>query len=181
MLIQRAGSGTLPPPGFVSPPWELLAQQWNTIPAPSNNIMTLGPATVTLGHADCEGEDKLEGIAEHVDGHVFGWDNESPERKVDVGAFRVDWRPVSNRDFETFWKARCTEMPGSWVEEDGEIKVCSFFPLLCSTFDKLACFPGPNDVWPCLNGYRAALACAHVIRSSTDVCEVKRRATTYRT
>lgn len=130
MLIQRAGTGTLPPPGFVVPPWELLAQQWNNIPAPSNATMTLGPATVLLGHDDCEGEDMLEGIADDVDNHVFGWDNESPERKVDVGAIRVDWRPVSNREFELFWRAGGTEklgMPGSWVEEDGEIKVSLLF------------------------------------------------------
>ena len=132
MLIQRAGSGTLPPPGFTSPPWEVLAQQWNAVAAPSNNTVTLGPASVTLGHEDCEGEDKLDGIEEYVDGHVFGWDNESPERKVDVCAFRMEWRPVSNREFETFWRATGKEnlgMPGSWVEQDGEIKVCLFFPF----------------------------------------------------
>ncbi|KAF8221072.1 hypothetical protein L208DRAFT_1415679 [Tricholoma matsutake] len=130
MLIQRAGTGTLPPPGFLSPSWELLLQQWNSIPAPSNTTVTLGPVAVTLGHADCEGEDKLEGIAEDIDGHIFGWDNESPERKVDVGVFRVDWRPVSNCEFETFWRAEGAGklgMPGSWVEEDGEIKVRTMY------------------------------------------------------
>jgi L-histidine Nalpha-methyltransferase / hercynylcysteine S-oxide synthase len=180
MLIQRAGSGTLPPPGFVSPPWDLFAQQWNTIPAPSNNSVTLGPVTITLGHLDCEGEDKLDGIAEDLDGHVFGWDNESPERKVDVGAFCMDWRPVSNREFEKFWRAGGAEklgMPTSWAEEDGEIKVCPFFPLPSSSFHTFGCFAGPNNVWPCLNGYCAALACAHIVRSPPDVCEIKRRAT----
>jgi L-histidine Nalpha-methyltransferase / hercynylcysteine S-oxide synthase len=162
MLIQRAGSGTLPPPGFVLPPWELLAQQWNTIPAPSNNTLTLGPITITLGHMDCEGEDKLEGIAEDVDGHVFGWDNESPERKVDVGAFRMDWRPVSNGDFEKWWRASGEKlgMPGSWVQEDREIKV--ILPIFARVL-LLTSMLGPNNVWPCLDGYCAALACAHVV------------------
>lgn len=129
MLIQRAGSGTLPPPGFIAPPWELLVQQWNANPAPLSSTTTLGPATITLGHNDSEGDDKTEGIAEDVEGHVFGWDNESPERKVEVGAFRVDWRPVSNREFEVFWRetgATQLGMPGSWVEEDEQIKVYSF-------------------------------------------------------
>jgi len=131
MLIQRAGSGTLPPPGFISPPWELLTEQWNSTPAPLSSTVVLGPATVSLGHQDSEGDDKLEGVAEDVGGHVFGWDNESPERKFDVGALRVDWRPVSNGEFETFWRAAGGEklgMPGSWVEEDGEIKVSTLSP-----------------------------------------------------
>jgi formylglycine-generating enzyme required for sulfatase activity len=129
MLIQRAGSGTLPPPGFIAPPWKLLTQQWNTNPAPSTSTVTLGPAIVSLGHEDSEGDDFLDGVTEDVEGHVFGWDNESPERKVEVGAFRVDWRPVSNRDFEVFWRengATQLGMPGSWVEEDGQIKACCF-------------------------------------------------------
>lgn len=181
MLIQRAGSGTLPPPGFVSPPWELLTQQWNAIPAPSSNAVTLGPTTITLGHADSEGDDKIEGIAEDVDGHVFGWDNESPERKVDVGAFRMDWRPVTNGDFESFWSAAGAEklgMPGSWVEEDGEIKVFSFFPPLSILYG-LNRFAGANDVWPCHNGHCTKLASAYVLRSSLGVCSLKGRATAH--
>lgn len=126
MLIQRAGSGTLPPPGFVTPPWELLTQQWEANPPPVSSTITLGPASVFLGHADCEGDDFQEDIAENVDGHVFGWDNESPERRYEVKAFRADWRPVSNGDYKAFWQnngGSPSGMPGSWVEEDGDIKV----------------------------------------------------------
>lgn len=126
MLIQRAGTGTLPPPGITSPPWEVLARQWSVNPVPISATVTVGPATVTLGHVDSEGDDFLEGVAEDVDGHIFGWDNENPERKYEVAAFRADWRPVSNLEYEAFWRENGTieaDLPGSWVEEDGEIKV----------------------------------------------------------
>ncbi|KAF9467808.1 C-type lectin protein [Collybia nuda] len=155
MLIQRAGTGTLPPPGFTSPPWELLTQQWNANPTPLSSTVTLGPATITLGHNDSEGDDKKEGVSESVEGHVFGWDNESPERKVEVGTFRVDWRPVSNRDFEVFWRetgATKLGMPGSWVEEDGHIKVRTMY--------------GPVSMeiaqhWPVLTSYDHLMAYAN--------------------
>ncbi|KAF5379118.1 hypothetical protein D9615_005872 [Tricholomella constricta] len=155
MLIQRAGTGTLPPPGFISPPWEILTRQWDATPALAVSTVVLGPATVSLGQEDSEGDDSLEGISKKVDDHVFGWDNESPERKYEVGAFRVDWRPVSNREFETFWKesgADKSRLPGSWVEEDGEIKVRTMY--------------GPVSMeiaqhWPVLTSYDDLLAYAH--------------------
>ncbi|RDB29897.1 Ergothioneine biosynthesis protein 1 [Hypsizygus marmoreus] len=155
MLIQRAGTGTLPPPGFVTPPWKILTQQWDANPPPGTPTVTLGPATVTLGHDDSEGDDSLEAVADDVEGHVFGWDNESPARKHEVGAFRVDWRPVTNREFETFWResgACHYQMPGSWVEEGGEIKVRTMYG------------PVPMEIgqhWPVLTSYDQLLAYAH--------------------
>lgn len=127
MLIQRAGTGTLPPPGFTTPPWEILTQQWNSDPTPLISTVVLGPATVPLGREDSESDDNLDGVTEEVSGHMFGWDNESPRREYEVGAFRIEWRPVSNQEYETFWRengACSSQRPGSWVEEEGEIKVC---------------------------------------------------------
>jgi formylglycine-generating enzyme required for sulfatase activity len=127
MLIQRAGSGTRHPPGFTSPPWSLLAEQWDAVHDADMPKPVLGPARVTLGWHDPEDEDLGEKSASDIVGHAFGWDNESPERLVDVGAFRAEWRPVSNEEYLRFWEGagRRAEMPKSWVEEDGEIKVCS--------------------------------------------------------
>lgn len=130
MLMQRAGSGTLPPPGFTVPPWEVLAEQWNFIPLPSSPAVLVGPATLVLGHQDSEAEDGLPGVAENVKGHTFGWDNESPARTVQVGAFKAEWRPVTNKEFEIFRNKQAkgvVDFPKSWVDEDGEIKVCYFF------------------------------------------------------
>ncbi|KAG6865949.1 hypothetical protein C0991_010204 [Blastosporella zonata] len=155
MLIQRAGSGTLPPPGFTTPPWELLTAQWDATPTPLISTVVLGPATVTLGHEDSEGDDALDGVAENVDDHVFGWDNESPARKFQVAAFRAEWRPVSNREFEAFWRengADASKLPGSWVYEDGEIMVRTMYG------------PVPMAIaqhWPVLTSYDDLLAYAH--------------------
>jgi formylglycine-generating enzyme required for sulfatase activity len=123
MLIQRAGTGTLPPPGFVVPPWELLKLQWDATPAPSTESVTLGPATLTLGHDDSEADDSLPDL--EAEGHQYGWDNESPARQVEVGKFRAAWRPVTNNEFLAFWRAGKAELPKSWVEVEGEVKVRS--------------------------------------------------------
>ncbi|KAJ7497023.1 C-type lectin protein [Mycena latifolia] len=130
MLIQRAGTGTIPPPGFVVPPWELLKLQWDATPAPSTDSVILGPATLTLGHNDSEADDFLPGTELEAEGRQYGWDNESPARQVEVGQFRAAWRPVTNKEFLVFWKAGKAELPKSWVEEDGEVKVRTIYGLV---------------------------------------------------
>ena len=125
MLIQRAGTGTLPPPGFTAPPWAALKAQWDDIPAPTSPTVELGPERLIMGHDDSEADGVLEMSADAIRAHAFGWDNESPARVVDVGRFRAEWRPVSNAEFYKFWSARRSEMelPASWTEKDGEIFV----------------------------------------------------------
>lgn len=124
MLIQRAGSGTLPPPGFTAPPWASLAANWDSAPLPKAKSVALGPATITLRHDDFEAED-LDPEAD-VANHEFGWDNEHPREQVEVGEFRIDWRPVTNGQFYEFYKGEGkskVQLPASWVEVDGEIRV----------------------------------------------------------
>jgi formylglycine-generating enzyme required for sulfatase activity len=120
MLIQRAGTGALPPPGFTVPPWTLLSQQWDAHPPPLTATVVLGPAEVVLGHNDSEADDIVNVSVDHE----FGWDNESPARGVLIGGFKVEWRPVSNDEFWAFLKTGgAVGLPKSWVEEQGEIKV----------------------------------------------------------
>lgn len=146
MLIQRAGTGTLPPPGFVTPPWEALSAQWDAsyTPLPSSTV-TLGPVTITLGHDDCEGNDFDEGVCDQVEGHEFGWDNESPSRQVQVGKFRVEWKPISNVEFYAWWVNRKEiGIPPSWVEGEEGIQVRTLYG------------PVPLSVakhWPILSSY----------------------------
>lgn len=124
MLIQRAGTNTLPPPGFTIPPWQALADQWNAVFPPSTPTVTIGPAAITMGHDDCEGDDLSPGVTEVVDGHAFGWDNESPARVVEVKAVKMEWRPVSNAEFLQFYKDNNqVEMPASWVDGEEGIQV----------------------------------------------------------
>ena len=124
MLLQRAGTGTIPPSGFVTPMWSILAESWDDAPTPAQSTVTLGPATIELGHDDPEDQDD----STDVDGHEFGWDNEHPKRQVQVDKFSIEWRPVTNGEFYAFWKGEGknkVQFPASWVEDKGEIKVSS--------------------------------------------------------
>ncbi|KAH7918025.1 hypothetical protein BV22DRAFT_920366 [Leucogyrophana mollusca] len=124
MLIQRAGTGTLPLLGSPSP-WEALASQWNaTTRPPSTPTVTLGATTITFGHDDSEGDDFAPGVAGDVKGHTFGWDNESPARTVEVAQFKLEWRPITNAEYLAFWEThREVAMPSSWVQEEDGVKV----------------------------------------------------------
>ncbi|KDQ55037.1 hypothetical protein JAAARDRAFT_37574 [Jaapia argillacea MUCL 33604] len=153
MLIQRAGTGTIPPP-TVTPPWSALARQWSRTEPPSTPTVTLGPTTITLGHEDSELDDLEPAFIDKIDGHEFGWDNESPARQFPVGKFKIDWRPVTNKEFYAFWKGAKSSgvhMPASWIAEAGSIKVRTLY--------------GPVDFetaehWPVLTSYDNLLAYA---------------------
>ncbi|KAK0504162.1 DUF323 domain-containing protein [Armillaria luteobubalina] len=127
MLLQRAGTGTLPPPGFAIPEWESLSEKWATEPKPFSPTVTLGPATVTLGHDDLEAED---GQASSVTTHEYGWDNEHPTRQVHVNEFRIEWRPVTNGEFYEFYKSgdgKDIQVPASWVQVTGAMQVRTLY------------------------------------------------------
>ena len=141
MLIQRAGTGTLPPPGFTVPPWEALAEQWNaTTRPPTTPTVTLGPTTVVLGHQDCEGDDLKSGITEMVDGHEFGWDNESPARAVEVKQVKMEWRPITNAEYFAFFQDhKEVGLPPSWVESDEGMKGSPLFKPKLSVHRRERC------------------------------------------
>ncbi|KAJ6582790.1 DUF323 domain-containing protein [Mycena sp. CBHHK59/15] len=149
MLLQRAGSGTLPPPGFAPPPWASLAEAWDAAPALAECTVTLGPTTVTLGHDDNEDEDGVPGKDVDVTGHEFGWDNENPRRDVQVDEFRIEWRPVTNGQFFKYYVSQGAgevAVPASWVEHDGEMHVRTLYG------------PVPMKIaqnWPVLTSYSA--------------------------
>jgi L-histidine Nalpha-methyltransferase / hercynylcysteine S-oxide synthase len=126
MLLQRAGTGTIAPMGFLPPAWDILAKSWDTAPQPSTPAVTLGPETISMGHDDPEADDTSTDVA----GHDFGWDNEHPKRDVHVGKFRIEWRPITNGEFYKFYHGAGkgkVQYPASWVEHDGETMVCFVF------------------------------------------------------
>lgn len=146
ILIQRAGTGMLPPPGFAIPPWKQLAAQWDAVSPPTTPHATLGPCTLTMGHDDQEPDDLRADLAAAVSGHEFGWDNESPPRAVAVAQFKASWRPVTNGEFLDYWRAGkgSVPLPPSWVLEDDEVRVRSLYG------------PVPMEVartWPVLTAY----------------------------
>jgi formylglycine-generating enzyme required for sulfatase activity len=126
MLLQRAGSDVIPPPGFCPPPWESLAAAWDSAPMPPSDTVTLGPAVITIGHDDFEADDVDPEKTRNVVGHEFGWDNEYPKRETHVAKFRIAWRPVTNGQFYAFYEGggkNKVELPATWIEEEGKIKV----------------------------------------------------------
>ncbi|EJF63190.1 hypothetical protein DICSQDRAFT_55495 [Dichomitus squalens LYAD-421 SS1] len=127
MLLQRAGTGTIPPSGFIPPPWEVLAESWDKQPLPAAETVTLGPEEISLGHDDDESQDdSTEGVLEHS----FGWDNEHPKRTVKVEEFKIEWRPVTNGQFYEFYTGPGkdkVQFPKSWVELDGEVFVRTLY------------------------------------------------------
>ena len=130
MLLQRGGTGTIPPPDFTPPNWTSLTEIWDAAPKPNCPSVTLGPAIVSIGHDDFEADDTDPVKSLKVDGHEFGWDNESPKRNIHVEEFSIDWRPVTNGQFYDFYKNGGQEkvnLPASWVEYMGETCV-SFKP-----------------------------------------------------
>ena len=93
-----------------------------------SNSVCLGPSRLVVGHDDSEEDDLALEFTGSVYGHKFGWDNESPQRIVDVQRFRVTWRPVTNSQFYKFWSSEGKELvkvPASWRLIDGEVSVSS--------------------------------------------------------
>lgn len=126
MLLQRAGTGTIPPPDFFKPEWTSLASAWNAAPKPTQETVILGPGLVTLGHDDDDEQDARTGKVRTPDDHEYGWDNEHPKRNVEVQQFEISWRPVTNGEFYEFYLGQDkdkVELPASWVVEDGVVQV----------------------------------------------------------
>ena len=129
MLLRTVGEGTLPPSGFTPPLWGTLSDSWERAPLPPSSTVALSPETVTLGHDDSENDD----TSKEVQNHEFGWDNEHPQRQVDVGEFRIEWRPISNGEFYEFYNSGGSEkvtFPKSWCMVGDE--VCVRLPSLLS-------------------------------------------------
>lgn len=183
MLLQRAGTGTIPPPGFAPPPWDSLKATWDAIPPPKSSTVTLGPTTISLGHDDLEAKDGDEDVNEDLENHEFGWDNESPRRTVGVGQFRISWRPITNGEFYRFYTEGGkdkVDLPASWVKEGGEIKVsiCSLF--LQKSLMSFANPPGSNSLRTRIYGHCATLACNCAIQHPLNLCYCERWSASYR-
>jgi len=172
MLIQRAdsdGSGTLPPPGIHAPLWDELVKQWSTIPAPLQSSVELGPETILVGRDDRETDDYVADENTDMKLHNFGWDNENPRRQVEVGRFRVDFRPITIKAFYEFWVDGTDEkisnsVPSNWVEDRGEIKVCMVRASLHLAKGMMGWFVGPHGLRPGTDEDRGELADDWIVR-----------------
>jgi L-histidine Nalpha-methyltransferase / hercynylcysteine S-oxide synthase len=127
MLIQKAGeeNGTLPPPGYVPPSWSILAKstEWSQDIVAETN--TIGPHTISYGHNDVEELDEVQGSTTR-DVNEYGWDNESPQRYLNVKKCRIETTPVLNGQFYEFWvkEGKKAALPALWsLSGSGEVEV----------------------------------------------------------
>ncbi|KHN99791.1 DUF323 domain protein [Metarhizium album ARSEF 1941] len=103
MMLQS--DRTLPPPHTGTPDFKRMARkahearvgnEWFDVPAQS----------VTLGMNDPESG------TENVH---FGWDNEKPERKVQVRAFQARGRPITNEEYAQYlYTTNTSKLPAAW-------------------------------------------------------------------
>lgn len=106
MLLQS--DRTVPPPG-VAPDFVALGEQARKAAVP-NQWIPIPASTINVGLHDPEndvGPDRF-----------FGWDNEKPQRLVDVPAFEAQARPLTNEDYAQYlYHTGQDAVPASWVSE----------------------------------------------------------------
>ena len=106
MLLQS--HRTLPPPG-VAPDFAALGKQAREAAVP-NQWISIPASTFTVGLDDPDNDDGPD--------RFFGWDNEKPQRPIDVPAFEAQARPLSNEDYATYlYHTGQDAVPASWVSQ----------------------------------------------------------------
>jgi formylglycine-generating enzyme required for sulfatase activity len=60
------------------------------------------------------------GVATLGSSEPFGWDNEFPEHRLEVGAFSIDRYNVTNAQFLEFMNATGAAAPHFWIQRDGQ-------------------------------------------------------------
>lgn len=104
MLLQS--DKTVPPPGS-RPDFEALAAQAQADAVP-NQWIGVPASKITIGMNDPENDSGLD--------RYFGWDNEKPERQIDVPAFETKARPITNEEYAVFLEQTGAEsVPASWA------------------------------------------------------------------
>jgi hypothetical protein len=131
MLAQSPN--TLPPKDVSSPDWASLARVWDEQDARQGgqeareSLLYFKADVVELGHNDDDAEDfdsRTTRVSDDVSAlnaqlahPEFGWDNETPVRKVETGAFSIMATPVNNEQYASFLKATgSSDYPSSWIQ-----------------------------------------------------------------
>jgi formylglycine-generating enzyme required for sulfatase activity len=129
MLIQSPN--LLPPKGVALPSWKLLKSSLLSTVSPLSDAPTLkiAASSVTLGHGDHEASDLPNSNHKLDSSHEFGWDNENPQRLVNVAAFEIQTRPVTNGEYYVYLQQtqQSNAIPASWIVKDGETYVRTVF------------------------------------------------------
>ena len=106
MLLQS--DKTITPPGG-APDFVVLGEQARGAAVP-NQWISIPASTINVGLEDPENDDGPD--------RYFGWDNEKPQRLVDVTAFEAQARPLTNEDYARYLCHTGQDaVPASWVSE----------------------------------------------------------------
>lgn len=109
MLLQS--DKTRPPPG-ITPDFEALAKQAKEAAVP-NEWIKVPTSTITVGMNDPENDEGPD--------RYFGWDNEKPQRSIDVPAFEAQARPLTNQDYARFLERTSNNVvPASWMLKESD-------------------------------------------------------------
>lgn len=108
MLLQS--DQTLSP--GVAPDFEALATQAQEAAVP-NHWISVPTGTISVGLNDPENDDGPN--------RFFGWDNEKPQRFIDVPAFEAQARALTNEDYARFLDQTSQDtIPASWTSKQSE-------------------------------------------------------------
>ena len=106
MLLQS--DRILPPPG-AAPDFVALGKQARKAAVP-NQWIPIPASSFNVGLDDPENDDGPD--------RYFGWDNEKPQRLIEVPAFEAQARPLTNEDYATYlYHTDQDAVPASWVSE----------------------------------------------------------------
>jgi L-histidine Nalpha-methyltransferase / hercynylcysteine S-oxide synthase len=104
MLIQN--DKVLPPSG-VAPNFASLAEKARREAVP-NEWIKVPSAVITLGSHDPEHDMSFD--------RYFGWDNEKPERQVEVSSFEAQARALTNEDYARYLEeTQQQDLPALWA------------------------------------------------------------------
>lgn len=104
MLVQ---SDKTRPPAGMAPDFENLAKQAKEAAVP-NEWIKVPASTIRVGMNDPENDKGPD--------RYFGWDNEKPQRTIDVPAFEAQARPLTNEDYARFLdQTSKSSIPASWM------------------------------------------------------------------
>ncbi|RCI06706.1 hypothetical protein CU098_013766, partial [Rhizopus stolonifer] len=122
MLVQSPH--ILPPKGVALPSWKLYNHPKQLAPLAEAPLMQLPAGTVVLGHHDHESSD----LSNNTLNVQFGWDNEHPERQVQVGAYQIQTRPVTNGEYYQYLQdTKSNALPASWLNNKDGIFIKTVF------------------------------------------------------
>lgn len=97
-----------PPPDFA-----ILAKQAREASVP-NQWSKVPASTIAVGMNDPENDNGPS--------RFFGWDNEKPQRFVDVPAFEAQARPLTNEDYARFLDQTMQDkLPASWLHRSTDV------------------------------------------------------------